>query len=246
MENRPIWLDEYADILNKIRNKLVQISVVEESTFRYAIVRLFARATLSMCEIYTLMNNGYPEGAFALSRQIYETIVLMDYLTKHKNDEAMIERYFDDIEITKIKIQIEREKYAQKEVTVSTTEALNKYAEKYPDFCNSNNSFSDYWWIKKGCKFAEIAQETNFPKDYMYKQTSSIIHLSSFNSTVYVLNEQNRILIGDTYDGIEEAGWYSMLCFDMAVHLLVHTYDINCSDLILKCRELVTRIRNEL
>ena len=104
MENRPVWLDEYADILNKIRKKLVQIPVVEEATFRYAIIRLFARATLSMCEIYTLMHNGCPEGAFALSRQIFETIVLMDYLIKHKDDEAMIERYFDDIEITKIRL----------------------------------------------------------------------------------------------------------------------------------------------
>ena len=108
MENRPVWLDEFANIIDEIRNKLAQISVVEESTLRYAIIRLFIRATLSMCEIYTLMNNGYPEGAFALSRQIYEAIVLMDCLAKYGSDEAMIERYFDDIEITKTKIRIEQ------------------------------------------------------------------------------------------------------------------------------------------
>lgn len=78
MENRPVWLDEYADILDEIRNKLISISFVEEATVRYAIIRLFARATLSMCEIYTLINNEYPEGAFSLSRQIYDTIVLID------------------------------------------------------------------------------------------------------------------------------------------------------------------------
>ena len=97
MINRPVWLDEYANILDEIRNILVSISVVEEATLRCAVVRLFSRATLSMCEIYILMNNGYPKGAFALSRQIYESIVLMDYLITHQNDEAMIERYFDDI-----------------------------------------------------------------------------------------------------------------------------------------------------
>lgn len=113
MNDKPVWLDEFAYIIDEIRNALIKIPIVEEATIEYAIIRLFSRATLSMCEIHNLMDNGYPEGAFALSRQIYETIVLMNYLINHESDKAMIERYFDDIEITKIKIKIELEKYAQ-------------------------------------------------------------------------------------------------------------------------------------
>ena len=195
MKNRPAWLDEYANILDKIREKLECIPVVEEATFRYAIIRLFARATLSMCEIYTLMNNGYPEGAFALSRQIYETIVLMGCLVKHGNDESIIERYFDDIEITKIKIRVEQEKHAKNKTNVSSAENLIKYTEKHHAFCDKNNSLSDYWWFGKGSKFADLARETNFPKDYMYKETSSALHMSPFNSMIYVGSKQSEILI---------------------------------------------------
>ena len=244
MNNRPIWLDEYANIIDDIRNKLVQIKVVEEVTLKYAIIRLFARATLSMCEIYTLMNNGYPNGAFSLSRQIYETIVIMNYLTKHQNDKKMIERYFDDIEITKIKIQIEQEKYVKNEIKNSTNNLLKNYSEKYPDFCNTNNYFADYWWVEKGCTFAKLAARTEIPKDYMYKETSCNIHMSSFNSLHYVGSNQNDILIGETYNEINKAGWYSMLCFCMAMDIFRKAYyvEIELNKLISRGQELVRKI----
>ena len=196
-----------------------------------------------MCEIYTLMNNGFPAGAFALSRQIYETIVLMDYLSNNKSDDAMIERYFDDIEITKIKTHMKIEEYAQNEISISSVEALKKYAEKHSNFCNKNNSLSDYWWFKKGGQFADIAQETNFPKDYKYKQTSSMVHMSPFNSMTYIGNDQNGILIGETYDGVEEAGWYSMLCFCMAMDIFRQTCAVDLNDLISRGKELVAIVR---
>ena len=35
MNNRPSWLDEYANIIDEIRNELVQTIVVEEATLKY-------------------------------------------------------------------------------------------------------------------------------------------------------------------------------------------------------------------
>jgi hypothetical protein len=245
MENRPDWLDEYAYILDEIRNRLVQIPVVEEATLRYAIIRLFARTTLSMCEIYTLMNNGYPEGAFALSRQIYETIVLMDYLTTHKDDNAMIERYFDDVEITKIKTQIKIEEYSQEETKISAADALNEYATKYSAFCNTNNQFRDYWWVEKGCAFSKLSPQTNYPSDYMYKETCNVTHMSLFNSTIYIGNDQNGILIGETYDGVEKSGWYSMLCFCVVMDLFGQICAIDLTDLISRGKALVINVRKQ-
>ena len=245
MVNRPVWLDDYADILDEIRKRLEQILVVEEATLRYAIIRLFARATLSMCEIYTLMDKGFPEGAFALSRQIYEAIVLMDYLAEHKDDEAMIERYFDDIEITKIKIQMEIEKYTQDDIQISAADEFDKYVDKYRNFYDEKKGFTDYWWVKKKGSFSDIVKETKFSKYYMYKETSSVIHMSLFNSMTYIGNEQNGMLIGETYDGVDKAGWYSMLCYCEAMNLLGETYNIDLKDLISRGWELETRIRKK-
>ena len=218
---------------------------MEEVTSRYAIIRLFARATLSMCEIYTLMNNGFPEGAFALSRQIYEAIVLLDYLTTHKDDKEMIERYFDDIEITKIETQIKIKEYAQEEKN-SAEDALNAYAKKYFNFCNTNNQFSDYWWVEKGCTFSKLSQQTNYPSDYMYKETCNVTHMSLFNSTIYTGNDQNGILIGETYDGVEKSGWYSMLCFCVAMDLFGQICAIDLTDLISRGKALVINVQKRL
>lgn len=245
MANKPEWINEYASIVDSVRDKISEIAVIEEITFRYAIIRLFARATLSMCEIHTLMNNGYPESAFALARQIYEAIVLMDYLTTNRNDETMVERYFDDIEITKIKIQMEIEKYTKDDIRISAADELDKYVEKYRDFYDEKKGFTDYWWFKKKGSFSDVVKETKFSKYYMYKETSSILHMSIFNSTTYVGRDQNGILIGETYDGIDKAGWYSMLCFSEAMKLLGETYNVDLNDLITRGRELSEKIRKQ-
>ena len=246
MDIRPAWLDEYADIINKTRNKFVKIHVVEEANLQYAIIRLFARTTISMCEIYTLMNNGYPMGAFALSRQIYESIALMDYLIAHKNDAAMIERYFDDIEISSIKIQIKKESYIKAETTISAADQLKKYIKKYQNFYDEKKGFTDYWWVKKNGIFSDIVKESQYHKYYMYKATSSVIHMSLFNSMAYLGNNQTEVLIGETYDGIEQAGWYSMLCYCAAMTLLEQVCTVNLNDLISLGCELEERISENL
>lgn len=122
----------------------------------------------------------------------------------------------------------------------SASEELQKYAEKYPDFYDKKNRrFTDYWWVEKGANFNKLADQTNFPKDYMYKETSSTIHMSLFNSVTYVGHDQTKILIGQTYDGVEKAGWYSMLCFCMAMDLFKKIYNVELDDLISRGQELV-------
>ena len=245
MNSRPVWLDEYACIIDDVRSRITHLTVMEEVTFRYAIIRLFARATLAMYEIYTLLDKGYPEGAFALSRQIYETILIMEYVIIHKNDKAMIERCFDDIEITKIKILKQIEESSQIESISYAEVELNKFAEKYRDFYDKDKGFTDYWWVKKNGTFSNIAKKTQFPKCHMYKETSSIIHMSLFNSTTYLGNNQNQILIGETYDGIEKAGWYSMLCFCISMSMFSKIWGVEFSDIISKSKELTTNIRKQ-
>ena len=247
MDNKPLWLNEYANIINKIREKISTLQVKDEQTLEYAIIRLFSKATLSMCEIYTLLKEGYPHGAFALSRQIYETIVIMNYLIKHKTDEDLLNRFFDDVEISKIIACRELKKTITELTNIADSspkddfdEQLQQYKKKYPNFCERD--FTNYWWVYKGCSFAKLAKETDFPKNYMYKATSSVVHMSLFNSLVCVGKEQEGILIGATYDGIEQAGWYSMLCFYMAMDMLNSIFNLNLNDLISAGKTLLDKI----
>ena len=247
MDNKSLWLNDYADIIERIREKLKTIEVKEEQTLEYALIRLFSRATLSMCEIYTLLKEGYPHGAFALSRQIYETIVIMNYLIKHKTNENLLTRFFDDVEISKIIACRELKKtITELTNTVDSSskddfdEQLQQYKKKYLNFCEGD--FRNYWWVYKGCTFAKLAKETDFPKNYMYKATSSVVHMSLFNSLVCVGQQQEGILIGATYDGIEQAGWHSMLCFCIAMDILNSIFNLNLNDLISAGKTLLDKI----
>ena len=241
--NRPIWLDEYANIIDVVRKELTSINVVEERTLEYAMIRLFSKATLSMCEIYILMNNGYPHGALALSRQIYETIVIMDYLIKHNEDNGLLERFYDDIKISSLNIQNEYKKFIKNDTEISNNNEFEKYKEKYKEYVSKNGTFSNYWWIGKGCVFSSLAKLTDFNKDYMYKETSESVHMSFYNANVYIGDNEEGILIGETYDGIEKAGWYSMLCYCMAMDLFSNVVDIEYDGLILQSKKLISKIR---
>lgn len=186
----------------------------------------------------------YPNGAFALSRQIYESIVIMNYLIKHKDDKQLIERFYDSIEITCLQIMKEYEKLYSCEVNKSFSE-LDDYQEKYNEYTNSHGFFKDYWWVRKGCCFSDLAQETDFPKNYMYKETSNAVHMSTYNSFMYMGSNPNEILIGETYDGVEKAGWYSMLCYTMAMDLFRSIINIELDDLISINKELISKIRTK-
>lgn len=59
----------YGSTIDAVRQLLSKQHVVEEQTYKYAQTRIFARMTLSMCEILVLADNSYPNGAFSLSRQ---------------------------------------------------------------------------------------------------------------------------------------------------------------------------------
>ena len=140
---------------------------------------------------------------------------------------------------------MEIEKYTQDDIKFSAANELKRYIEKYFDFYDEKKGFADYWWVNKKGAFSDIVKETKFSKYYMYKETSSIIHMSLFNSMTYIGNEQNGILIGETYDGIDKAGWYSMLCFCEAMKLLGETHNTDLNDLISRGRELEARIRKQ-
>jgi hypothetical protein len=196
-----------------------------------------------MCEIYTLINNKYPNGAFALTRQVYESIVIMSYLIKHRDDVNLIMRFFDDMHISELKtcIQIAKMRGTYED---SCEKKLSEYRKKYSDYC-IKNKFSEYWWASKGWNFSELSQHTDFPKDYMYKLTSNIVHMSLLNSIEYIGRNRKDILIGETDEGVNIAGWYSMLCFSMAMDLFAQIYDINFDDLILSGKKLVEKIRTD-
>lgn len=109
------------------------------------------------------MANGYPQGAFVLARSIFEGAVVLNYLYENCNDADMLKRFFDDIELSALQIAKETNTFLDNEIVEADKKRLNKFVEKYADFCDKRG-YSNYWWAKKGWRFSQTTETTNIRK----------------------------------------------------------------------------------
>lgn len=228
----------YGSAIDDVRQLLSKQRVVEEQTYKYAQTRIFSRMTLSMCEIFVLASNGYPNGAFSLSRQVYEGLVIMDYLREHSCDKDLIERFFDSSSISSLRL-LRQAKADGQQSTQIEDQQLADYAKKYADFCNANGRFSDYWWVGKGFSFTNLSNQTRFKSNYMYKYSCEITHMSFLNSFLHLGNNENDILIGQSEEGYTTPLWFAIICFADAMNIFSEVIDENWSEVIEKAEKCI-------
>ena len=193
----PVWMLQYANLIDEARNTLIKLSVEKEVSCKYAVVLLFSRVTLTMVEIYTLLINGFPEGALALSRSVIEGAVIIEHLCNNKNDIALMERFLDDAKISRTKIDWEinsfiREKQEEMSKTASYEKNIEDFVKRYSSFYDlKKKRFSDYWWVEKNCTFSKLAKKTHLGKKFPYTLASKTLHMSSYNSQNYCSMEES-------------------------------------------------------
>ena len=177
-------LNQFAELLNLCREELSKLTLVEDRTYEYAIGRAYSKVLLSCCEIYLLLNNGFPEGALALSRSVYEALVVISILLKGKkeNNTDLIDKFFDAAEISALKIDQDRAEWVSKtdpncqlatEIEKEITNKLQEYTNKH-----KRKDFRDYWWAD-AATFADLAKRSGFSKSPMYKRLSGNVHFLS-------------------------------------------------------------------
>jgi hypothetical protein len=191
-----------------------------------------------MCEILVFESNGYPNGAFSLSRQVYEGLVIMDYLREHSCDKDLIERFFDSSGISSLQL-LRQAKADGQQSTEMEDQQLKHYAKKYSNFCNANGRFSDYWWAGKSFSFTKLSNQTRFKSNYMYKYSCEITHMSFLNSFLHLGNNQNDILIGQSEEGYNTPLWFAMICFADAMNIFSEVIDENWSEVIEKAEKCI-------
>ena len=228
----------YGSTIDDVRQLLSKQRVVEERTYKYAQTRIFSRMALSMCEILVLVSNGYPNGAFSLSRQVYEGLVIMDYLREHSCDENLIERFFDSSSISSLRL-LRQAKADGQQSTQIEDQQLADYAKKYPNFSDTKGRFSDYWWAGKGLSFTNLSNQTRFRSNYMYKYSCEITHMSFLNSYLHLGNNENDILIGESEEGHNTPLWFAMICFADAMNIFSEVIDENWSEVIEKAARCI-------
>lgn len=228
----------YGSTIDDVRQLLSTQRVIEEQTYKYAQIRIFSRMTLSMCEILVLASNGYPNGAFSLSRQVYEGLVIMDYLREHSCDKNMIKRFFDSSSMASLRL-LRQAKVDGHQSTQIEDKQLGDYAKKYPSFCNKDGVFRDYWWAGKDFSFTKLSNQTRFKSNYMYKYSCEITHMSFLNSYLHLGNNENDILIGQSKEGYNTPLWFAMICFADAMNIFSKVIDENWSEVIEKAEKCI-------
>jgi hypothetical protein len=177
-----------------------------------ALVRLLGDSCHVAQEINILLLNGFPDGAFARWRKLYEITVILSFL--EKNDDLTSERYLDYFHIenyrslNKFKENpiLQDDFYQLNDETIyeNYQAVIDKYGETFG---------KKYGWAshiitrKRGVTFQTILNETNFKKlSYYYQISCSQVHVDSMGM-IYKLglpsHSENNILLGSSSYGLK-------------------------------------------
>lgn len=154
--NFDLWLsrivkveDEIADIAN--RTKL-------ENNMYMILLRNYGRLNLTLKEMFTLLDNGYPDGALSIARNAYELMIITEFIySEYEKDPKtdLLERYFADQNVKayynrkmlykNISKELHGDKNA-KNIVKQLNKKLSVIQKKYKDIRNQ------YWWAQKVLK----------------------------------------------------------------------------------------------
>ena len=236
-------LAQFSVILDQCRIQLSETAIAENADIKYVVSVLYAQSLRVGCEIYTLLDSGYPEGAMALSRYTFEALVLMEYLKNHKDDQCLIDRFCKDRQINDCQIKYRHLSWLKSRQTLSTDNEniLDEYKkfldtcmDKYREYVTNSNEqryFSQYWWIAKGMSFRKLCKETEFEGRYYYDIACCRVHasISGLNS---LDNSEEGILIGNCQGGKEMPLSHTLLNLRCQLCIWSMLYQQDVSNLI--------------
>jgi hypothetical protein len=200
---------------------------------------LHGRACLVTAEIIVLLRNGFPDGAMARWRTLYEILIISDFIKTHGKETA--QRYLDFEQIDEYLslnlYQKNAEKLNKKPLTVEEVANIEKniqpLSEKYGNLIHNS-----YGWAahdlnlsnKKRVNFRAIAEKSDYSHYLPYYSWASYpIHPSS-RSLKLVLGQpqyQKRVILVGPSDaaGMAEPGmWTGITLQQINTNLLsIHT-----------------------
>lgn len=235
------------------------------NTFTRVVSESYSKAIITTKEILTLLYHGYPEGAMALSRILYESMVIMRFLYVHRDNEQLLERYIDDyyVKVSRDRIkycnyllefsQSEEEKEEAQRLKIEARKEYNKLKDKYSDFLSYNkqgNYLHDYWWIgdvMRSRNFGAIQNEItleNLKILYVlscYRAHSGIVGNSVRFGTIL---DQTTLSTKGSLDGFQIPLCFSLVCFGILTETMFNTVSVDCEKIIDGIEEIIAPFEN--
>ena len=220
----------------------------------------YSKAIITTKEILTLLYNGYPEGAMALSRILYESMVVMRFLYAHRSDEELLTRYIDDFYV---KVSRDRVKYynyileysqdeeelaeAQRQKSAARKEH-NKLKDKYSQYLSYNrqgNYLHDYWWIGStlpGRSFGAIQNEMTLENlKILYVLSCYRAHSGVVGNAVRfgTILDDTTLSTGGSLDGFQVPLCFSLVCFGILTETTFECLGIDCKGITDEIEHLI-------
>ncbi|MBQ3784403.1 MAG: hypothetical protein II838_13350 [Lachnospiraceae bacterium] len=206
-------LDIFAQLIEDCEDSIISVldsnKSKESSEFRNYLLYTVGKCFVTCREIIILCWSGYPDGALALSRNIYEQFVITFYLYDqviNKNNKSILDKYFDDYDYQRARnLKFEAEKIQNDELkAVQYKETIKRLKVKY-----NLKDMHDYWWLDEKrknfsalCDYVCInnSDMSEFLRNMqlLYKRACLSVHASYMG---------NKIRIGSDFDGIDVGPW---------------------------------------
>ena len=269
-QNAALWNYDRAAALVKECERLLSESSVLRSrgdTFTRILSESYSKAVITTKEILTLLFNGYPEGAMALARILYESMVVMRFLYGHKNDEELLTRYIDDFYV---KVSRDRVKYysyileysqdeeekanAQKQKSAARKEH-NKLKQKYSEYLSYNkqsNYLHDYWWIGDVLptrSFGAIQNEMTLENlKILYVLSCYRAHSGVVGNAVRfgTMLDESQISARGSLDGFQVPLCFSLVCFGILTETTFDSTDVDCREVVDEIEKLIAPFEDYL
>lgn len=235
------------------------------NTFTRIVSASYSKAIITTKEILTLLYHGYPEGAMALSRILYESMIIMRFLFKHREDEELLQRYIDDysVKVSRDRIkyynylleysQDEDEKAEAQRLKIEARKEHNSLKEKYSEFLSYNkqgNYLHDYWWIgnvMKSRNFGAVQNEVtleNLKILYIlscYRAHSGVVGNSVRFGTMF---DETKLSTKGSLDGFQIPLCFSLVCFGILTETMFNTVSIECDNIIEEIEKVISPFEN--
>ncbi len=227
----------------------------------------YSKAIITTKEILTLLYNGYPEGAMALSRILYESMVVMRFLYTHRDDEALLQRYSDDFYV---KVSRDRVKYysyileysqdeeelaeAQRQ-KVAARKEHNKLKDKYSGFLSYNkqgNYLRDYWWIGDTLpsrSFGAIQNEMTLENlKILYVISCYRAHSGVVGNAVRfgTMLDDTTLSTSGSLEGFQVPLCFSLVCFGILTETMFDCVSVDCAHLIESIERIIAPFEDYL
>lgn len=190
------------------------------------ILRTAGRSIVSMREILQLSAHGYPDGALAIARNIYENLIILAFFENQKGHDDFldyIEDYHTDFDIQRIKAWIYESQYCKQDTT--ETQRLNDELNVLKKNAHHKGG-RDYWWSGHGSFSQLVDSVINSVDDetlrnflhtlhLTYKRACVSIHSSCMGNTLRLGSEPDfaGIDTAPTQNGHALPLWFSTTSF---------------------------------